>query len=109
MTYEYICDNCNAVFDVISNWDEYKDRYSCPNCSYMAKRVYSIPTVFNDIEPYFDRGLGCRIESRADMKAKMIGLGVREVGNELVDKHEEILKKYYAEKHPKSRPPKINR
>ena len=87
--------------------DERKDVEDCPYCGASGERTYDAPYVIEDIRPYYDRGLGCWVNSRTDKKATMDSMGLVEVGNDGISDAEEILGEEYAKKD--RRPPKINK
>jgi putative FmdB family regulatory protein len=77
--YEYECGQCGAVQETIQPmqvaW------IACYTCGQDAHRIMSLPVVRADsVEPYYDHGLGTRIESRSQRQRLMKSENVVEKG-----------------------------
>ena len=105
--YGYYCDKCGKKFEVERRMDDRRDEEECPYCGSIGERTYDAPYVIEDITPYYDRGLGCQVNSRADRRAIMNSMGLTEAGNTDIGKTEELLGEEYAKRN--KRPPKVNK
>jgi len=105
--YGYYCDKCGKKFEIDCRMDERRKEVECPYCGNLGERTYDVPYVIEDIKPYYDRGLGCWVNSRTDKRAILASRGLVEVGNDNIGETEDLLGEEYAKKN--RRPPKINK
>jgi len=92
--YDFECAVCGRTFESFAHVD---GRYDivCPYCGGQANVVIlSTPAVHFDIDPYYDKGLGCVVKSRADKRAKMREKGLEEDDGSLYKKAKEILEEH---------------
>lgn len=59
--YDFRCTSCARNWEGLARWNA---DVTCV-CGGVAERLISTPVVRPDIEPYFDDGLGIRVQSRA--------------------------------------------
>lgn len=68
--YEYQCPSCDQIMESLQKPDV--ATIPCPTCpDWYAERIISLPTVRPDLVPYYDDGLGARVESRAHRRQLM--------------------------------------
>lgn len=77
--YEYECKDCGARFDRFNTVANRKDmRCECGgSCDIIITSVFR-PMI---MQPYYDTGLGCVVDSYSDRKRKMKIAGVEECGD----------------------------
>lgn len=79
--YDFACDKCGCKWEQTATVNE-SGQVLCPHCGGRTTILITTPPyVINDLQPYFDRGLGVHVTSRSDRKSKMIGRGVKEAGD----------------------------
>ena len=103
MIYDYKCNKCNAVFEVIKTMAEVSKEESCPLCSHEhTTRVFSSNLHFIGAkvkDAYYNHGLGCVIKSDRQKNNLVKENGLIEVGNEKPDTiYKETVEKKQAER-----------
>ena len=92
--YDFECVVCGKTFESFASVEHRYD-IVCPECGGQTRIVIlSTPAVHYDIEPYFDKGMGCVVKSRADRRRKMIERGLEEDDGSLYKKAKEILEEH---------------
>lgn len=88
-TYPFRCPACGDEREVVKPSSEAHIPEICDknNCGRMMERIWTAPMLEKPFFPYFDHGLGVRIESKSDKKnaingLKAKGINVEECGNE---------------------------
>ncbi len=78
--YEYRCPACDALTEVLQR--EPLPAVPCPTatCEWAAERILSVPVIRGELTPYYDEGLGVRIETRQQRAAMMKAENVVEKG-----------------------------
>jgi len=78
--YEYACEDCEIVQERLERYDDPVVPVPCI-CGGIATRIISPPAKYPaEITPYYDHGLGQRIDSRQQRRAEMARLGIEETG-----------------------------
>lgn len=82
--YEYECNQCNKIFSLVRNLNEYKEKGKCPNCGLMSERIMSVPNVVTDTNFGYtgkvDKRLGRRpIAGRKDFRQRVRKKGYIEI------------------------------
>lgn len=72
--YDVKCPSCGAAWEALAKWDA---DIPCA-CGATAERQISVPVVRPDLEPYYDDGLGVRVESRHHRREAMKRLSLVE-------------------------------
>lgn len=88
MIYEFYCQKCNAIDEVVRLAKDSSLPYHCPDCGGLAKRHYTVPqtiTKGEDIATY-NPAFG-QVVTDAQAKRMAKERGWVEVGNEDVAKH----------------------
>lgn len=84
--YEYECPHCRAQIEVLRASSATHDELC--RCGHMMRRLISAPRVHTDsVAPYYDHGLGARVESRSQRKGLMKAAGVEESGDMTSRRH----------------------
>lgn len=65
--YDFQCPSCARGWEGIARWDT---DVECA-CGQIAQRCMSVPTVQRELDPYYDNGLGVRVESRSHRRDVM--------------------------------------
>ena len=55
------CPLCDSIWETLARFNE---EVRCAKCGCLAERLISLPVVRPDLTPYYDDGLGARVESR---------------------------------------------
>jgi putative FmdB family regulatory protein len=77
--YEYSCIACDTLTEQYVRASDLAV-VSCPACEGPAQRIISLPVIRCDFTPYYDDGLGQRIETRQQRAAIMKDKGFVEKG-----------------------------
>lgn len=76
--YDYRCITCDTVTECLrsvgATW------IACPACDSVAEREWPLPVIRGELEPYYDDGLGVRIETRQQRARIMKAQGFVEKG-----------------------------
>ena len=75
--YDMRCPLCTTTWEVLARFNE---EIRCPMCGCLANRLVSAPAFRDEISPYYDNGLGMKIESRDQRKRVLKAKGLEEVG-----------------------------
>ena len=78
--YTYECPKCGAINEEFHTVND-RLNVKCTCGSSMEIVIGKGVMTFKEILPYFDRGMGCYVESRSDRKKKMAARGLREAGD----------------------------
>jgi putative FmdB family regulatory protein len=81
--YEFFCENCNAIDEVVRPMHESAQPYDCPECYARCTRKYTVPNVQTEGEqiPYIHPAFGTVMtdkQAKAEAKAR----GWVEVGDD---------------------------
>jgi putative FmdB family regulatory protein len=77
--YTYCCENCDVSVDLFRSVEARRDPALC-ECGSKMKRVPE-RFVADTFEAYYDEGLGCDVETKAEKRRVMKELGVVEAGD----------------------------
>lgn len=100
-TYEYSCEKCEKVFEVVKSIKLYQELDPCPDCGNMGVRKVScnisfVGTKIEDAE--YNPGLGCITKSKRHRDEIAKSKGLTEIGNENINKIQDKFDKDRAEK-----------
>lgn len=102
MIYQYSCQHCQAVFDVVKPARDFERAENCPGCNELAKRDFApmnLHLVHTKVqEKEYNPGLGCITNSRQHRAEICKQKGLEEVGTEPVEKLHEHHEKVRHEK-----------
>lgn len=76
--YEYECLGCGGMTERLAPVT--LSAINCPTCDGPASRILSLPVIRGELTPYYDEGLGVRIETRQQRAALMKAENVVEKG-----------------------------
>ena len=79
-TYSYQCPCCNEIVEEFRSVGE-RNTVKCDCGAQMEIVILAPPAHPKEILPYFDNGLGCRVQDRADRKRIMRAKGLKEAGD----------------------------
>lgn len=85
--HEYECDNCKAKFDQLRIFGEDVSTAQCISCHYLARKVWSVPQVRQDLTPHYSEQLGTYIGSRQQEAKAIKDIYERSEGKINVDWH----------------------
>lgn len=60
--YEYLCPDCDEVFEEYFKLSEDSSRVKCKSCQVLAPKIMSAPAV-HIFQPHYDLGLGEQVDS----------------------------------------------
>lgn len=89
MIYEYRCDECDLVTDVVKSHRDMEREERCQACTRVMTRILFSPRLHllhTRVEhPEWNPGLGCVVKNRIDRARIARERGLEEVGNESPD------------------------
>ena len=86
-TYDYQCEKCNTVFEEVRHISDRKN-VVCPSCgSDKIRQVFiTAPMIFGDMQPHYNRGMGCHVTGKKDYERKKKEKGLVEMGDSCYEK-----------------------
>ena len=98
-TYEFFCEPCNAIDEVVRPMSASGDPYACPECGGKTAKHLTLPQVITKgLEiPYMHPAFGT-VMTDSQAKAEAKRRGMIEVGNESLDTIEGPKRSSYDEK-----------
>ena len=79
-TYNYECPKCGKMKEAFRSIAE-RNSFKCDCGQVMGIIIVSAPNHPKEILPYFDNGLGCRVQDRNERSRIMKQRGLREAGD----------------------------
>jgi hypothetical protein len=77
--YDFECPGCKVVWERLAKPEQV---VTCDGCHQVATRLIARPASYlAELTPYYDEGLGQRVTSRAQRRARMKALSLEEVGS----------------------------
>jgi putative FmdB family regulatory protein len=78
--YSYECPKCHEITEAFRRVDE-RNFMTCECGTQMEIVILAAPNHPKEILPYFDKGLGCRVQDRSDRLRIMKSKGLKEAGD----------------------------